>query len=649
MRAVAVAALVPGIAALLVLGLGSLATAVLRMLVGPFVLVAFRLAASHIYPTDLGRLHLVAYAGYQWWTGITTHSQTTRVPIEGSTACVYTIACFLDNYCYCVVDEAGEGPCAAALVDPADADAVLRQLRLIEAQYYGGRGLLLGAVLTTHKHWDHQGGNAALAREFPSARIYGGARDRVSCCTHPVADGDLLRVGSLQLEVVGAPGHTLGSVMYLLHAPQPALFTGDTLFCGGSGALMEGTQADMRAAFARIWRLLAPCPRALLFPGHEYTEELLASYMADAEATPLESASAYARLSSTLLKARRRRAAPGLPLPTVPTCLADELAFNPTFHALHEAASTLAHAYRRRRAREGRPEGEPWRPPAAPEDEPIPTLRPWDLLAPDEPPRCSPRSPPEPPSSDDPDPNPALVLLSADLVRSLMRACEPCAELPESGEAAARRSARASAALELVRLQRSHMEGGADDSAATRSRGLRDQLLERRGLGGEASSSAVTSALELFGLAGGHIPLHALSRALTTLGVDRPLSEQEARALIRDARAIDAALAAHVAAGEAAVAPPDAVSTRALVALLSSPRADEAHGQAPRTWMDRAVLVISRLFPIRGWSAGGEDGAREPSAAPGTATHPPPQPRPPTEQECDAVVLGVEPAVDARC
>jgi hypothetical protein len=60
-RVLAVAALVPGIAALLALGVGSLAALLLRMVVGPFVLVAVQLATQHLYPTSLGRVHLVFY------------------------------------------------------------------------------------------------------------------------------------------------------------------------------------------------------------------------------------------------------------------------------------------------------------------------------------------------------------------------------------------------------------------------------------------------------------------------------------------------------------------------------------------------------------------------------------------------------------
>lgn len=430
--------------------------------------------------------------------------------------------------------------------------------------------------------------------------------------------------------------HTLGSVMFLLHAAQPVLFTGDTIFCGGCGAPMEGTMDDLLASFARVWRRLSPFPNALIFPGHEYTEQLLASYMADPASTPLDKASAYARLSSTLLKARRRRAAPGLPLPTVPTCLQDELAFNPYFATLHDAASTLADAYRRRLAREDQAGGEFWKPPPPSDgDDYIPTIYPWEALAPDEPPRSHMPQPAHPPVEGH-DRNPTLVLVSSDVVRSLAaaRVRRTRAATPRGARAALARSAagaatcgvhagtesdseaederRESAAFEQLRQQRAHTESGADDWAAKRSRRLRAYLAHRRALGEEATERALIGALSHFGLADGHIAAQTLVRALTTLGVAEPLTSDEARALVRDARAIDLARAAASAPDGFIAAPPvGTLSARALVELLGSPPGElRAHHPAEPTLLDRAVGVLARLFPMGG-VPDGERAARD--------------------------------------
>ena len=119
--------------------------------------------------------------------------------------------------------------------------------------------LRVEAILSTHRHWDHTAGNAQLIASVASCRkVYGGRADGVPCCTHPVDDGAVIKVGEygLAVEVVATPCHTRGSVCFKLRGAggrRSAIFTGDTLFCGGCGAPFEGDAKAMHAAFARIW------------------------------------------------------------------------------------------------------------------------------------------------------------------------------------------------------------------------------------------------------------------------------------------------------------------------------------------------------------------------------------------------------------
>jgi glyoxylase-like metal-dependent hydrolase (beta-lactamase superfamily II) len=97
------------------------------------------------------------------------------------------------------------------------------------------------AVICTHAHNDHINavgevcdGTRAPAYLHPEDRVlwdqlYPVTPDR------ELADGDVLRVGDVDLHVLHTPGHTPGSCC--LYAPQlGVLFTGDTLFRGGPGA-----------------------------------------------------------------------------------------------------------------------------------------------------------------------------------------------------------------------------------------------------------------------------------------------------------------------------------------------------------------------------------------------------------------------------
>jgi hydroxyacylglutathione hydrolase len=64
-----------------------------------------------------------------------------------------------DNYSYLLICEAS-GACAA--VDPAEPS---KALAAAEAA-----GVVISVVLTTHKHWDHAGGNVALAEAIPGEK-----------------------------------------------------------------------------------------------------------------------------------------------------------------------------------------------------------------------------------------------------------------------------------------------------------------------------------------------------------------------------------------------------------------------------------------------------------------------------------------------
>jgi hydroxyacylglutathione hydrolase len=133
------------------------------------------------------------------------------------------------------------------------------------------RGWTLKLIVSTHRHWDHIGDNAAV-QAATGAQIAAHSLDRAglespSSLYSPfpippsvpaihLAEGSRIRFGEIDLEVLHTPGHTEGSVC-LLADNERLLFTGDTLFAGAWGRtdFPGGSQEQLVDSLARLARL----------------------------------------------------------------------------------------------------------------------------------------------------------------------------------------------------------------------------------------------------------------------------------------------------------------------------------------------------------------------------------------------------------
>jgi hydroxyacylglutathione hydrolase len=225
---------------------------------------------------------------------------------------IVPIPCLSDNYAYLVVCEETN---KAAIVDASEAAPVARAV--VDA------GVALEAIWSTHHHHDHVGGNEEIAGRFHVTAILAHASDkgRVPGQTRFLESGESFAFGSLKVETIHIPGHTLGAVAYVVSSPgeAPAVFTGDTLFLAGCGRLFEGTPAQMHASLASLARL---DDRTRVYCGHEYTESNLRF------AHHVEPSNA-----DVVRAAERAKASRGEGRPTVPSTVADEKKMNPFLRA----------------------------------------------------------------------------------------------------------------------------------------------------------------------------------------------------------------------------------------------------------------------------------------------------------------------------
>ena len=138
----------------------------------------------------------------------------------------------------------------AVVVDP------LRDVSeyLADAQ---ANGLRIERVIETHFHADFLSGHLELAQHGAVISYGDAATGRAEFPIEPLADGQRLSLGEVQLQILSTPGHTPESISVVVYehagdAEPTAVLTGDTLFIGDVGRpdllVSIGVSADELAA-----------------------------------------------------------------------------------------------------------------------------------------------------------------------------------------------------------------------------------------------------------------------------------------------------------------------------------------------------------------------------------------------------------------
>ena len=158
--------------------------------------------------------------------------------------CVYVVACAVTN--------------KAVIIDAAaEADRILKAAADVDVE----------RVLETHGHMDHIGAldPVTTALGVPWAMHPADVDIAGRIPDEALADHQEIAVGDLLIHVTHTPGHTPGSVTFVL---EPVAFTGDTLFPGGPGA----TRWDY-SSFGQIMdsveqRIMPLADTTIVYPGH---------------------------------------------------------------------------------------------------------------------------------------------------------------------------------------------------------------------------------------------------------------------------------------------------------------------------------------------------------------------------------------------
>ena len=190
-----------------------------------------------------------------------------QIPIGPLQVLAYLVACYRTKEAV-IIDPAGEEEQLYAMVEEEE----------VKVKY----------ILNTHGHPDHVLANQSLKvlldaptcmheaddQFFSEKEVRKSAAKELGLpLSGPVdirlMDGDVLKVGDLRIKIIHTPGHTPGSVCFLINGN---LFTGDTLFVGAVGRT-DLIGASLDTLLKSLEERLLTLPKdTVIWPGHDYGE-----------------------------------------------------------------------------------------------------------------------------------------------------------------------------------------------------------------------------------------------------------------------------------------------------------------------------------------------------------------------------------------
>ncbi len=177
------------------------------------------------------------------------------------------------TYTYLVWDEKSK---QAAIIDS------VREQSERDSKLILQLGLSLQYALETHIHADHVTGAADL-RDMFSCVVAVHKNSEADCADQLLEDGDVIRLGDQQIEVMYTPGHTDTDISYRI---EGAVFTGDALLINGCGRT-DFQSGDAKTLYQSITQRLFTLPDdTVVYPGHDYTGQLMTTIAREKQFNP---------------------------------------------------------------------------------------------------------------------------------------------------------------------------------------------------------------------------------------------------------------------------------------------------------------------------------------------------------------------------
>ncbi len=158
----------------------------------------------------------------------------------------------------------------AAIIDPM---RDIEEYQLLAKE----RNATIKYIFETHFHADFVSGHIDLSKSTGAPIVFG-PQTQTRFKVIIAEDGQVFKIGKLQLTVLHTPGHTIESTCYLLKnesGVDHAVFTGDTLFVGDVGRpdLSQGGESTKEEMAAMLYhslqnKIVTLADNVIVYPAH---------------------------------------------------------------------------------------------------------------------------------------------------------------------------------------------------------------------------------------------------------------------------------------------------------------------------------------------------------------------------------------------